>query len=422
MADKLAIHGGKPAVSISTADLWEPPIEEEKKAVCELIDQQFLSGSGKGIGKQFEDEFRAYTGAAFCLTVDHGSNAIMSALYAVGVGPGDEVITPTLGYIGSYAGIIHLGARPVFCDVDPDTMLIDPADAEKRVTSRTRAVLPVHFNGYVCDMDGLAGLRDKHGVAIVHDAAHAHPAGWNGVNLGSFADVVCYSLQGSDPFGKPVSSGEGGMTTTGNREYYERMLIYCHLHRSGIEAELTNPTYRMLGSQGLGLKWRAHPLALAIALISLRNVGHRDQRRLEHRRTLYRALEGVPGVRIPKPYAKARDGGFYGGLILFCAPDDLVGVAPDQYMAALRAEGVPLTPRRDGPEHLRPLFQQGFDLYGHGRGPIAPGSNTYKVGDFPVAEDLCPRIMYVPAYIDPPEGLLDQIVAAFQKVGAYYAR
>ncbi len=422
MTDKLAIHGGKPAVSIGTADLWKPPIEEEKKAVCDLIDQQFLSGSGQGIGKQFEDEFRAYTGAAFCLTVDHGSNAIMSALYAVGVGPGDEVITPTLGYIGSYTGVIHLGARLVFCDVDPNTMLIDPIDAEKRMSSRTRAILPVHFNGYVCDMDGLARLRDQYGVAIVHDACHAHPAGWNGVNLGSFPDVVCYSLQGSDPFGKPVSSGEGGMTTTNNREFYERMLIYCHLHRAGIEAELTNPAYRMLGNQGLGLKWRAHPLALAIALISLRNVGYRNERRWEHRRTLYKALEGVPGVRIPRPYPKAQDGGFYGGLILFYAPDDLGGLAPDQYMAALRAEGVPLSLRRDGPEHLRPLIQRGFDLYGHGRGPIASGSYNYKVGDLPVAEDLCGRIMFVPAYIDPPEGLLDQIAAAFRKVGAFYAR
>jgi perosamine synthetase len=212
------------------------------------------------------------------------------------------------------------------------------------------------------------------------------------------------------------------MTTTGNREFYERMLIYCHLHRSGIEAELTNPAYRMLGTQGLGLKWRAHPLALAIALISLRNLGYRDERHLEHRRTLYSALEGVPGVRIPKPYAKAQDGGFYGGLILFYAPEDLGGLTPDQYTSALRAEGVPLATRRDGPEHLRPLFQQGFDLYGQGRGPIGPGTNSYKAGDFPVAENLCGRIMYVPAYIDPPEGLIDQIVAAFRKVGAFYAK
>jgi perosamine synthetase len=421
MNETLAIYGGKPAVTASTEDQWQPPIEEEKRAVCELIDQQFLSGSGRGVGKQFEDEFEAYTGAAFCLTVDHGSNAIMSALYAVGVGPGDEVITPVLGYIGSYTGVMHLGAKPIFCDVDPDTMLIDPADAEKRITSRTRAILPVHFNGYVCDMDGLSRLREKYGVAIVHDACHSHPARWDGVNLGNLPDVVCYSLQGSDPFGKPVSSGEGGMTTTNNREFYERQLIYCHLHRAGIEQELTNPAYRMLGNQGLGLKWRAHPLALAIARISLQNLDYRNECRLGFRQQLYQALEGVPGVRIPKSYPKAQDGGFYGGLMLFYEPQELDGLAVDRYLAALRAEGVHVGVRRDVPEHLRPLFQQGFDLWGHGRGPIGPGAYDYKPGDFPAAEDLCGRIMYLPAYIEPADGLLGQIVAAFRKVAALHA-
>jgi dTDP-4-amino-4,6-dideoxygalactose transaminase len=300
MDEKLALYGGQPAVTTSTKDGWVPPIEEEKKAVCELIDQHLLSGSGTGVGRQFEEEFRAYTGASLCLTVDHGSNAIMSALYAVGVGPGDEVLTPTLGYIGAYAGVIHLGARLIFCDVDPDSGLIDPVDAEKRITPRARAILPIHFNGRVCDMDGLLHLREKYGVAIVQDACHAHPAGWDGVNLGNLPDITCYSLQGSDPFGKPVSSGEGGITTTNNREFYERMLIYCHLHRAGIVQELTNPVYRMLGNQGLGLKWRAHPLALAIARISLRNLDYRNKRRLQHREALYQALEEVPGVH-PSP-------------------------------------------------------------------------------------------------------------------------
>jgi dTDP-4-amino-4,6-dideoxygalactose transaminase len=416
MDEKLALFGGQPTVTTSTKDGWLPPIEEEKQAVCELIDQQLLSGSGKGVGRQFEEEFRAYTGASFCLTVDHGSNAIMSALYAVGVGPGDEVLTPTLGYIGAYAGVIHLGARPIFCDVDPDSGLFDPVDAEKRITPRTRAILPIHFNGRVCDMDGLLYLREKHGIAIVQDACHAHPAGWDGVNLGNLPDIACYSLQGSDPFGKPVSSGEGGITTTNNREFYERMLIYCHLHRAGIVQELTNPVYRMLGNQGLGLKWRAHPLALAIARISLRNLDYRSERRSQHREVLYQALEEVPGVRPPRSYPKAQDGGFYGGLGLFYVPEELDGLAFSQYLAALRAEAVPVRPRRDPPEHLRTLFQRGFDLYGHGRGPIGPGAFDYKPGDFPVAEALHGRMMTVPAYIDPPDGLLEQIIAAFRKV------
>jgi perosamine synthetase len=416
MSERLAIHGGAPAVTADTQDLWQPPIEAQKKAVCELIDRQELSGSGRGVGKQFEDEFRAYTGARFCLSVDHGSSAIMSALWAAGVGPGDEVIHPALGFVGSYAGVIHLGARPVFCDVDPDTSLIDPADAARRITPRTRAILPVHFNGNVCDMDGLLALRDQYGVAIVYDACHVHPARWDGANLGSFPDVVCYSLQGSDPTGKPISSGEGGIVTTGSQELYERMLIYCHLHRAGIQDELTNPTYRMLGNQGLGLKWRAHPLALAIARTSMQTLGYRHERQLQHRQTLYQGLADVPGVRIPKAYPKAEEGGFHAGLRVFYVPEALGGLPLARYLEALRAEGVPAVARRDGPEHLRPLFQRGFDLYGHGRGPIGPGTCHDQRGDLPVAESLIERMLFLPAYVDPPEGLLEQIVAAFGKV------
>ena len=326
------------------------------------------------------------------------------------------MITPTLGYIGAYTGVIHLGARPVFCDVDPNTGLTDPADVEKRITSRTRAIFPIHLNGNVCDLDGLFYLRQKYGIAIVHDACHSHPARWDGVSVGSQPDIACYSLQGRDPLGKPVSSGEGGVTTTNNREFYERMLIYCHLHRAGIKDELTNPVYRMLGNQGLGLKWRAHPLALALARISLQSMDYRNERRLQHQQALYQALKDVPGVRPPISYPKAQDGGFYGGLRLFHVPEELDGLPFARYLAALRAEGVPVRRYRDRPEHLRALFQRGFDLYGHGRGQIGPGSYDYKPGDFPVAEDLAGRSMLITAYIDPPDGLFEQITAAFRKV------
>jgi dTDP-4-amino-4,6-dideoxygalactose transaminase len=184
--------------------------------------------------------------------------------------------------------------------------------------------------------------------------------------------------------------------------------------------ELTDPTYRMLGNQGLGLKWRAHPLALAIARISLQNVDYRNEQRLKHRQTLYDALEAVPGVRPATAYPKAQEGGFYGGLRWFYIPEELDGLPRDKYLGALKAEGVPVSLRRDYCEHLRPLFQRGFDLYGHNRGPIGPDAYDYKAGDFPVAEDVIERLFYMPAYIEPAPGLIDQIIAAFAKVSAAY--
>ncbi len=216
-SETLAILGGKPAVTIQDPEQWRRPIEEEKKAVCELIDKGFLSGAGSGLPKEFEDEFREFVGAEYCLTVNHGSTALASAYYAVGVGPGDEVITPAAGYICSYEGAIHLGARPVFCDIDPKTLLIDPEDAERKITERTRAINPVHLNGRVCDMDAFMDIGRKYGLAIVEDAAHAHGSEWDGKKVGNIGDIACFSLQGTVPGGKPIAGGEGGIVTTNNR-------------------------------------------------------------------------------------------------------------------------------------------------------------------------------------------------------------
>jgi len=360
--------------------------------------------------------------------VDHGSAALASAFYAVKVGPVDEVITPTLGYIGTYCGALHLGARPVFCDIDPETLLIDPQDVERRITPRTKAIVPIHLWGNVCDMDALMDIGKRYGIAVVEDAAHAHGAEWDGVKIGNIGDVTCFSLQGTMPGGKPVCGGEGGIATTNVREFYERMLAYCHLHRVGVTEELTLPEYRGLDSEVLGLKWRAHPLALALARVSLRSLDYRNRKRDEFRRKLFEALDEIPGVKPVKSYPKAKPAGFYGGLKLIYQPDDLDGLPVERYVEALRAEGVPISRYGRKLEHLRMIFRRGFDLWGHGRGPLGgeflglPPFKGYKEGDFPVAESLIGRILSIPAYIDPEEGFLEGVIKAFEKVAANHKR
>ena len=276
MSAKLAILGGSPAVTVEAKELWERPVDEEKEAVCKLIDEGYLSGSGAGLPKEFEEEFKEFIGCKYVLTTSHGHTALASAFFAAGLGAGDEFIHPTIGYLGSYAGALHAGATPVFCDVDPKTLLADPADVEKRITPRTRAISPVHWCGRVCEMDALLALCEKHGVVLVEDAAHAHGSAWGGKKIGSFGHIACFSLQGIIPGGKPVSAGEGGILTTNDRELYERSLIYCHLHRAGSLDELTNPVYKELDAQLLGWKWRAHPLAVAIARVSLKTLDRKS--------------------------------------------------------------------------------------------------------------------------------------------------
>jgi len=295
MSAKLAILGGSPAVTVDAKEQWTRPVEEEKEAVSRLIDEGNLSGSGRGLPKEFEEEFKEFIGCKYVLTTSHGHTALASAFFAAGLGAGDEFIHPPIGYIGSYAGALHMGAKPVFCYVDPHTLLADPADVEKRITQKTRVISPVHWCGRVCEMDALLGLCEKHGVVLVEDAAHAHGSTWGGKKIGSFGHIACFSMQGIIPGGKPVSAGEGGILTTNDGELYERALIYCHLHRAGSLDELTNPVYKELDAQLLGWKWRAHPLAIAIARVSLKTLPHRLESYARNRDELVEKIAGGPG-------------------------------------------------------------------------------------------------------------------------------
>lgn len=427
MSEKLAIQDGKPVVDIDSSEQWKRPIEKEISLIRKLLEEGYLSGAGTGLPKEFEDRFREFIGAKYCLTTDHGTTALASAYYAVGIGPGDEVITPVGGYICSYAGAIHLGARPVFADVDPRTLLVDPKDVERKITRRTRAINIVDLGGNICDMDAFLEIGRKNGIAIIQDAAHAHGAEWDGNKIGNIGDISCFSLQGVNPTGKPVAGGEGGMVTTNNREFYERQLIYCHLHRAGIKNELTSPAYRMFDEEVLGLKSRAHPLALAIARVSLDTLEYRIRRSDENREKIFDALRKLPGLEPEHSYPKAKRISLYGGLKVIYHPEQLDGLSIQKFVRAVRAERAPISDlgwehagSTQKLQHLKPLFVRGFDLWGHNRGPFGDDFKIPKKGTFPVAESLDKKFFTIPSYIEPKEGFLDRYIAAFEKVIANY--
>ena len=416
---ELAILGGPKAVTADASEQWQRPVEEEKAAVCELIDQGFLSGCNKGVPKEFEDRFREFVGCKYVLTTSHGHTAIASGFFAAGLGAGDEFIGPTVGYIGSYAGALHMGATPVFCESDPQTLLMDPADAEKRITEKTRALAPIHHCGRPCDMDGLLALAEKHNLVIVEDAAHAHGSEWDGVKIGNLGHIACFSMQGITPGGKPVSSGEGGIVATNDRELYERALIYCHLHRPGAVAELTNPVYKQLESQLLGWKWRAHPLAMAIGLVSLNTLPPRLEGFEANREQLFAGIEGVPGIRPVRNYPKAKGVELYGGLRFVYDAEALGGLPVAKFVEAVQAEGGPLSgPQLGHMEHLRSLYTKDLPgLWGKGHpGPANIPLPRYKEGDLPVAEGLRDKVLGTSGHIEAAEGFVEQFATAIKKV------
>lgn len=422
---ELAIEGGQPAVTVDDVERWERPIDRHVEAVTAQIEAGELSGAGTGLPRSVERDFGAYTGAEHCLSIDHGSTALASAYYAVGVGPGDEVITPAAGYLGAYAGALHMGARPVFADVDPDTLLIDPADVEKRITDRTAAINVIHKQGRVCDMDAFLKLRDRYDVPIVQDCAHAHGSTWRGDHVGALADVACFSLQGVPPAGKPVAAGEGGFVTTNDREYYERQLSYCHLHRRGITDELTMAPYDRLDRQVLGRKWRAHPLALAIAAVEIESLNDRVEGRLAYRDALFAALEPLDCIRPITPYEHSSSDGLYGGLRIVYEPNALDGLPVDRFLEAVRAEGVPIRgPSIGHLEHRRMITTEGYDLWGDDRGPLGgawcglPPFEGYDPEDFPVTEELDGRVLRIDSYIDAHPAAVEQFARGIEKVAS----
>jgi perosamine synthetase len=419
MSEDLAILGGEKAITVDSSEQWQRPVDQEKEAVCALIDEGYLSGAASGVPKEFEDRFKEYIGCEYVLTTSHGHTALASGFFAAGLGAGDEFITPAIGYIGSYAGALHMGATPVFCEIDAEKLLMDPDDVERRITPKTRVIIPIHSSGRVCDMDRLLALADKHDLVIVEDAAHAHGSQWDGKRIGNVGHIACFSMQGTTPGGKPVAGGEAGIVATNDRELYERALIYCHLHRTGAVEELTNPVYSELDAQLLGWKWRAHPLAMAIGLISLGNLPYRLEHFSTNRESLFRRIEGLPGIRPVTNYPKAKGVELYGGIKFLYAEEELGGLSVDRFVEAMRAEGAPIGgPGLGHIEHLRAIYTKDMPgLWGKGHvGPANIPLPRYKEGDFPISEGIRRKVLSYPGHIEAADGFIEQFASAFRKV------
>ena len=181
----------------------------EKEYVNDCLDSTWISSKGKYIA-EFEQRFASYIGVRRALTVSNGTVAIHVALEALKIGRGDEVLVPTFTYVASANAVAYTGATPVFVDSEAAYWQIDVKDAERKITSRTKAIMPVHLYGHPCDMDAVMALAHKHGLAVVEDCAEAIGATWRGRHVGTFGDVATFSFFGN----KTITTGEGGMVVT----------------------------------------------------------------------------------------------------------------------------------------------------------------------------------------------------------------
>ncbi len=243
----------------------------ELNYVKEVLDSGFAAATSGSMNKRFEEAFAQKMGVKYAMTLNSGTSTLHSALAACGVGPGDEVIIPALTVIMCGYAVIYAGARPIFADVDPKTFLLDPVDVERKITPRTKALMPVHLYGQVCDMDAIMQIAKKHNLKVVEDCAESFMAtDGHGRLSGTIGDAGSFSLENS----KHISTGDGGMLVTNDEPLAERMRKFAGMGFKNIQAGsgqvrrskdiFQNPSY--LRHDTFGFNYRMTEVAAAVGL------------------------------------------------------------------------------------------------------------------------------------------------------------
>jgi dTDP-4-amino-4,6-dideoxygalactose transaminase len=337
---------------------WPILTDADHAAVARVLDRGVLSGAGAPEMKALEAEFATAVGARFCLATNSGTSALHIALAAAGVGPGDEVIVPALSFIATAQAVLHQGATPVFADVEPATYNLDPTDAARWVTPRTRAVVPVHLHGLPADMDALGALAARHGLAIIEDAAQAHGALYKGRGVGTLGAMAAFSLNST----KNLPAGEGGLFVTNSEELYERA---ARVRFDGLEPPAKWDATHPLDDEAdvlatvRGFMYLPGELTSALARAQLQRLGETTARSQRNAERLSTRLARLPGVEPPAVPAD-RTHVFHKYRVRLDQERAGVGLSPlalrSRALEALRAEGVEAVLWQTAPLPSHPLF------------------------------------------------------------------
>ena len=301
VAEKLAIHGGEPVRTKPFGARWFFD-DEDRRQVLEVVDKAVDGGWGAANKlEQFEDTFARLHGVKYAFATDSGTGAIHAAVGAVNPEPGDEIITTPVTDIGTVLGIILQNAIPVFADWDPERLNTDPADVERRITDRTRAIIAVHLFGNPCDMDAMMDVGRRHNIPVIEDCSHAHFAEYKGRLVGTIGDMGCYSLGG-----KLVTAGGGGMFISNNEEWTRRAKGFAFKgseYDEGLRNSL-RPTSDFQGSKTgysfLGDFHRMSPLMAAVGLAQLGRIEKTMHARGRTWEIVDEMTAGIPGYVRPK--------------------------------------------------------------------------------------------------------------------------
>ena len=397
MTTKPAIEGGRP-VRRSFLPFARPDISNaEIMAVVRTLRSGWLTMGPRVL--EFEEAFRKYIGARHAVAFNSCTAALHTTLVALRVGPGDEVVTTPFTFAATANVVALVGARPVFADVEPDTLNLDPSNANARLCARTKAVIPVHYGGQPCDLDALAERAHAHGAFLLEDAAHAFGAEYRDRRIGS-TGTAAFSFYAT----KNLTTGEGGMVTTDDSDLADRLRL-LRLH--GISRDAWK-RYTVAGDWyyevvEAGFKYNMTDTQAAMGLVQLRRADGLLKRRRSHARYLTKEFKDVPNLTLPQERPDTSNAWHLYPIRLNLPR---LGIDRAKFIEALRAENIGSSVHFI-PLHLQPYYRDRFG---------------YRRGDFPVAEAAYERIISLPFYAGITREDLDDVVEAVGKIAQYYGR
>ncbi len=343
----LAILGGEPVAAGGPRYRWPEYGDEERRALEETLTRGswcriMLSDEDSDVC-HFEQEWAEFLGVKHCVAVGNGTIALMCALWGLGIEPGDEVIVPAVTFVATASAVALCRGVPVFVDVRPDTLQIDSAAVEAAITPRTRAIIPVHYGGYPCDLDALKQVAHRHGLAVIEDSAHAHGSEWRGCKVGAHITAGAFSFQ----HGKSLTAGEGGAVVTDSDDLAGRVWSFHNVGRvkgqPGAAAEMLTGNFRMV-------EWCG-----AILRAQLRRLPEQNRRRRENCHWASRRLRDIGGLE-PLPEDPRITGRGYYFYVLRYDASKFGGVHRDVFLRAMQAEGCSCAAGYGVPVYEHPAF------------------------------------------------------------------
>lgn len=370
-SEKLAIDGGVKAVSDEVKKVLKPwPIVYPE--TVERLKTIYMSGKWSfngSVEQEFTSNFAKFCGAKHGIFMVNGTVTLESALHVLGVKAGDEVIVPGNTWIATAMAAIYLGAKPVFVDIEPDTLCLDPEKVRKAITKETKAIIPVHLFGSMADMDEFMRISKETGIPIIEDCAHAHGGVWDGKGVGGIGHVGSYSFQQS----KTLSSGEGGICITNDDELAEKMYRFKHI---GYSAGTKQGQAASGPSEGLIChNYRGVEFTAAILIDALKRLKAQTALRDTNAKYFTELIEDVPGISVQARGRKAEPQGYY-NFVMLLEPSRLkAGIGIKEVQAALAAEGLPCGIGGYGPVYKHMLW--------------SVPKNGFRIHSNEVVEDVC---------------------------------